>query len=446
MTTPHTLLAPSLYEASLTKPRKNYPSLAQEEHCDVCIIGGGFTGLHTALNLQEQGLKVVLLEAKRIGHAASGRNGGHVIPEFGGSQRSFEAQLGMQDAKRIWHLSHGAADSLRERITRYEIACDYQKGHIEAAITPKHVANLKDWQTHIHKHYGYSSEFIEASDLHQHIGSKRYLAGLYDKNGGHLHPLKLALGLAEALENNGAKIYENSPVTTWHVEHNKVRVIAENGIVNCNHVVLGCNVGMNSLNNSTTEKISKRILPVATWVIATEPLDAELANTLLPSRAAVVDTRFILDYYRLSHDNRMVFGGGCSYTGKETPANLKKIMKAKMLKVFPQLADKKIEFGWGGLIDISMNRMPDFGYAEISSKKSNFADDSRRVLYAQGFSGSGIVATHAASKVLSNAILGNTEDLKLFQKIRHTPFPGGPFLRGPITAAGMLYHRLLDML
>ena len=436
MTLQQTPLAPSYYEASLSKPRETYPSLSQTAVCDVCIIGGGFMGLHTALNLQEQGLKVILLEARQIAHAASGRNGGHVIPEFGGSQRNFETHLGMAEAKRIWHLSHAAADSLRERIARYQIACDYQAGHIEAAISPKHVAHLKDWQAHTRKHYSYESTFLDASAIQQHIGSSRYLAGVYDKNGGHLHPLKLALGLANALKSGGAEIYEHSPMTSWQVENNKVRVITANGIVHCNHAVLGCNVGMASVQTSAAQTLAKRILPVATWVIATKPLDATLANALLPSRAAVVDTRYILDYYRLSHDNRMVFGGGCSYTGKETPANLKAVMQAKMRKVFPQLADTKIAFGWGGLIDISMNRMPDF----------NYADASHRVLYAQGFSGSGIVATNAAAKVLSNAILGNTEDLEMFQKIKHTPFPGGALLRGPITAAGMLYHRFLDML
>lgn len=446
MTLQQTPLAPSYYEASLPQPRETYPALSQTVDCDVCIIGGGFTGLHTALNLQEQGLKVILLEAQRIGHAASGRNGGHVIPEFGGSQRNFETHLGMAAAKRIWQLSHTAADSLRERIARYQIGCDYQAGHIEAAISPKHVAHLKEWQAHTRKHYHYENTFLDASAIQQHIGSSRYLAGVYDKNGGQLHPLKLALGLANVLKSGGAEIYEHSPVTSWQVENNKVRVVTESGIVHCNYAVLGCNVSMASVNTKAAQTLAKRILPVATWVIATEPLEAGFANTLLPSRAAVVDTRYILDYYRLSHDNRMVFGGGCSYTGKETPANLKGVMQAKMLKVFPQLADKKVEFGWGGLIDISMNRMPDFGYAEISSKKSNYADASRRVLYAQGFSGSGIVATHAAAKVLSNAILGNTDDLEMFQKIKHTPFPGGPLLRGPITAAGMLYHRFLDML
>jgi gamma-glutamylputrescine oxidase len=436
MTVLPTHLPPSYYEASLLQPRTDYLALNGDIDCDVCIVGGGFAGLHTALNLQEQGLKVALLEAKRIGIAASGRNGGHVIPEFGGSQRSFETHLDMESAQRIWNISHTAADHLRERIKHYHIDCDYQAGHIEASITPKHQSALKDWQAHIAKNYHYKNQWISQDEMPQFVGSKRYIAGVIDMNGGHLHPLKLALGLANALKLGSGQIYEKTPMQSWISDANKVRVLTASGQVTCQHLVLACNVGMESIQNSIAQKLAKRILPVGSWVIATEPLDTQLAHELIPSKAAVVDMRFILDYFRLSADHRMIFGGGCSYTGKETPDNLKQVMQKKMIAVFPQLINTKVAFGWGGLIDISMNRMPDF----------NYADDSKRVLYAQGFSGSGVVATNAAAKAMSEAILGNMQDLALFQRIRHTPFPGGKLLRGPVTAAGMLYHRLLDML
>ena len=429
-----TSLVPSYYEASLTQPRTDYPALSGEAACDVCVVGGGFLGLHTALNLQEKGLQVVLLEADRIGFAASGRNGGHVIPEFGGSQSNFEKHLDLDSAKKIWQISHSAADGLRERIARYGIACDYQAGHIEAAITAKHEATLKDWQAHIAKQYSYRNQWIDQTEMLQYVGSKRYIAGVLDKNGGHLHPLKLALGLAKALKDGGADIYEYSPVSAWMLDSGGVRVSTANGEVKCKNLVLGCNVFMENILTSAAQKLAKRILPVGSWVIATEPLSDALAKAVLPSRAAVVDMRFILDYFRLSADRRMVFGGGCSYLGKEAPANLKKIMRDKMLKVFPQLETTKIDFGWGGLIDISMNRMPDFGYA-----------DNDKILYAQGFSGSGVVATNAAAHVISDAIAGNTSNLTMFQRIRHTAFPGGKLMRRPVTATGMLYHRLLDL-
>ena len=435
MQTGNATLAPSFYEASLIEPRLDYSALSGQIDCDVCVVGGGFLGLHTALNLQERGLKVVLLEAYRVAYAASGRNGGHVIPEFGGSQSNFEKHLDMESAQKIWQISHGAADNLRARIAKYDIACDYQIGHIEAAITPKHEAALKDWQAHIAKNYGYKNQWISQAEMPRYIGSKRYIAGALDKNGGHVHPLKLAMGLAKALKNGDTEIYEHSAVQSWVSENDKVRVSTANGEVRCKNLVLGCNVFMESVPAPAAKRLAKRILPVGSWVIATEPLSDAQANEVLPSRAAVVDMRFILDYYRLSADNRMVFGGGCSYTGKENPANLKEIMRAKMLKVFPQLKSTKIDFGWGGLIDISMNRMPDFGYAS----------EDKKVLYAQGFSGSGVVATNAAAGVLSEAIMGDISKLAMFQRISHMPFPGGKLLRGPVTAAGMLYHRLLDL-
>ena len=437
-----TTLPNSYYEASLSALRIDYPTLNGNVDCDVCIVGGGFMGLYTALNLQEQGLKVVLLEAQRVGYGASGRNGGHVIPEFGGSQRNFESQLDTQSAQAVWAITHQAADDLRARIAKYDIACDYQEGHLEAAMTDKHVKALKDWQAHARNMYGYEYHSVSHNNMPLYVGSKRYQAGLYDKNGGHLHPLKLALGLVRALVAGGGQVFEQSAVNSWINEANQVRVLTDsgrdskpNGQVTCECLVLGCNVGMESIQNNASQRLAKRILPVGSWVIATEPLNPELANQVLPSNAAVVDMRFILDYYRLSADKRMVFGGGCSYLGDESPANLKEIMRKKMIQVFPQLTDTKVEFGWGGLIDISMNRMPDFGYA---------GDD--KVLYAQGFSGSGVVATNAAARVISEAITGNTTHLAMFQRISHMPFPGGKLLRAPVTAVGMLYHRLLDLL
>lgn len=455
MTQAQTSLANSYYEASLPQPRFAYPILSGEIDCDVCVVGGGFMGLHTALNLLEQGLKVVLLEANRVAWAASGRNGGHVIPEFGGSQRNFETHLDMQSAQTVWRIAHHAAEHLRERIANYHIDCDYHAGHIEAAITPQHAQALTSWQAHIKQHYGYENQWISQTEMADYVGSKRYIAAVIDKQGGHLHPLKLAMGLAKALTDHGADVYEHSPVTDWLAEADKVHVFTAAGKVTCANLVLGCNVGMDTIKHQAAQSLAKHILPVASWVIATEPLSAALAHEVLPSKAAVIDMRHILDYYRLSADNRMVFGGGCSYTGQESPDNLIPVMRKKMLKVFPQLADIKVEYGWGGLIDISMNRMPDFGYAEIKKMSGNAeahhpstitTANHARVLYAQGFSGSGIVATNAAARVISEAITGKPHDLALFQRIRHLPFVGGKLLRGPVTAAGMLYHRLLDMM
>lgn len=270
-----TTLAQRYYEASLLEPRSVYPSFHGNIDYDICIVGSGFMGLHTALNLQERGLKVVLLEAQRIGYCASGRNGGHVILEFGGSQRNFETHLDLASAQQVLRLVHDAAEHLSERIARYNIDCDYKQGHIVAAITPKHVADLSAWQAHLAQNYGYQNQWITQDEIPQYIGSARYLVGALDKNGGHLHPIKLALGLAKAIAEGAGEVYENSPATKWNNEGNKVRVSSQNGAVICNQLMLSCNVGMENMHAKLAQMLAKRILPVGSWVIASAPLADE---------------------------------------------------------------------------------------------------------------------------------------------------------------------------
>lgn len=427
-------LPPSLYESTLTEPRGDHPTLADSVSCDVCVVGGGLTGLHTALNLAERGLQVVLLEARRIGWGASGRNGGHVIPEFACGMRTLEKALGMEAAQRCWSLAHEGADLLRTRISQHAIKCDYQAGHIEAAIRAGHAADLSEWQEHAARHYGYHYRLLSHHELPDFIGSKRYRAGLLDMNGGHLHPLNFTLGLARAFCGAGGRIFEHSPVQSWQSEERgrRVRVQCASGQVEARSLVLAANVGMEAMQGSDAQRLASRILPVGTWIIATEPLSKDLADELLPTRAAVADNRVVLDYFRLSAGRRMVFGGGCSYLGKSTPQGFSDSLRAGMVKVFPQLADTRVDYAWGGVIDISMSRAPDFGQL------------AENVFYAQGFSGSGLVATAVAGRVMSDAVQGRLHDLVLFKRLNHLPFPGGPLLRAPLTAAGMLYHRLRD--
>jgi gamma-glutamylputrescine oxidase len=424
-------LPSSYYEASAQ--RVDYPALEGDVSCDVCVVGGGFAGLHTALNLVERGLSVVLLEARRIGWGASGRNGGHVIPEFACGMATLEEALGLDDARRCWNLAREAADSLRARIERHAVDCDYQAGHIEAGIAERHVAHLREWQQRAERHYGYTYRFIAGDEMRAFVGSDRYRGGLLDMNGGHLHPLKLALGLARAFVAGGGRIYEDSAVVNWQ-DGARVRVRCAHGEVDAATLVLAANVGMEDIGGGTARKLASRILPVGTWIIATPPLPEALAKELLPTRAAVADNRVVLDYYRLSADNRMIFGGGCSYLGEGTPAGFAESLREGMITVFPQLRGVAIDYAWGGVIDISMNRAPDLGRI-----------DSGNVYFAQGFSGSGVVATCAAGRVLAEAIAGERSNLDLFMRLRHLPFPGGRLLRGPLTAAGMLYHRLRDL-
>jgi gamma-glutamylputrescine oxidase len=428
-------LPPSYYEASAGS-RIDYPSLPGSIDCDVCVVGGGLTGLHTALNLAEQGARVVLLEANRIGWGASGRNGGHVIPEFACGMQALEDALGLDAALHCWTLARDGADCVRQRIAAYGIDCDYRSGHIEAAVMPRHLRHLRDWQERAVRQYDYRYRFIDREEMRQFIGTDRYQGGLLDESGGHLHPLRFTLGMAQALTAAGGRIFENSAVESWQ-DGEQVRVRSHGGEVLAKTLVLACNVGMESIGGEVPRRLARRILPVGTWIIATTPLSATLADELLPTRAAVADNRVVLDYFRLSADNRVVFGGGCSYLGEGTPAGFAESLRRGMVKVFPQLAQTPIEFAWGGVIDISMNRAPEFARLQGLGAPGN-------VYYAQGFSGSGLVATAVAGRVLAEAIQGNRRNLDLFMRLTHLPFPGGALLRGPLTAAGMLWSRLRD--
>jgi gamma-glutamylputrescine oxidase len=429
-------LPPSYYEATAGK-RVAYPSLEGSVECDVCVVGGGLAGLHTALNLAEQGRKVVLLEAHRIGWGASGRNGGHVIPEFACGMKTLEDALGIDAARRCWTLAQEGAERVRDRIATYGIDCDYRVGHIEVAVTPRHTGYLREWQERAARLYDRQYRFIERTEMSQFVGSERYHGGLLDHTGGHLHPLRFTLGMARALGSAGGMIFENTPVQSWQ-DGERVRVHTTGGEVVTKTLVLACNVGMESIKGSEPQRLASRILPVGTWIIATSPLTEALADELLPTRAAVADNRVVLDYFRLSADNRMVFGGGCSYLGEGTPAGFAESLRRGMIKVFPQLAQTPVDYQWGGVIDISMSRAPDFGrLGNANGKPGN-------VYYAQGFSGSGLVATAAAGRVLAEAVMGDTTNLDMFMRLTNLPFPGGPLLRGPLTAAGMLWARLRD--
>lgn len=417
----------SYYAASSRAEQLSRASLQENLEVDVVIVGAGFTGLYTALNLAEAGKSVAIIEASRVGWGASGRNGGQIIPGFSCDMPPFEAALGRDGAKQVWQLVQQAATEIRERIARHQIACDLTQGHLWTAVQPRRVKLLTDWQQEAAHKWGYEElQFIPKSELPQHIASARYQAALLDPLGGHLHPLKYVLGLARAAEKFGVRIFEHSKTTSYYEQADSVTVKTAQGQIRASKLVLACNAYIDSLDKN----LQRKILPVGTYMIATEALGADRARQLLPSGHAVSDNQFVLDYFRLSSDQRLLFGGKCSYTGR-TPPNLTARMRHDMLKVFPQLADVKIEFTWGGHIDISMARTPDFG------RKNN-------LYWAQGFSGHGIVPTCVAGRVLAAAILGDETHLKLFSALRNPAFPGGETLGGLFQVVGMSYYRLRD--
>lgn len=419
----------SYYEASLARPPLAVP-LDCPKQADVCVVGGGYAGLSAAIELAERGFNVVLLEAQRIGWGASGRNGGQVIVGFGHEgDATVRGQFGAT-SRMLWDLSVAGLALLKERISRYHIDCDYVDGYLNVAVSARKFKKLEQWANQIRDEYDYPFETVPPAELPRFIASKRFHAAIYDKNSGHLHPLKYCLGLAEAARQRGVTIHENSPV--YMIERGqKPMVRTALGAVKCDFVVLAGNVYLGEYGDCIAPEIRSRIMPVGTYMVATEPMEPARANTLIPCQAAVSDNNFILDYFRLSHDHRLLFGAGDSYSAS-TPLNLVNKMQARMLQVFPQLDDLTIDYAWGGFVDITMNMAPDVGRV----------DDN--IYYLQGFSGHGVAFTGMTGKLVAEAIAGQAERFDLFAGIQHYAFPGGELMRKPILMLGALFYQLKD--
>ena len=423
-------LSASYYEASVARPAA-LPSLSGSKRADVCVVGGGLAGLSAALELAARGYSVSLLEARRIGWGASGRNGGQALVGFA-SDDAVEAQLSAEDARRAWHLTVEGLDLLRQRIATHHIDCDFVPGYLSLAVNARKARALDQWIAHVERAYGYPLQRVTSQDVGQWIASKRFHSGAYDANSGHLHPLKYTLGLAEAVRAAGVSMFENSPVQ--HVVRGAKPVVkTEHGQVECDYVVLAGNVYIGEFAKELAPELPPRIMPVGTYITATEPMDAARADALIRHRAAVCDTNFVLDYFRLTADHRMLFGGRVSYS-TTTPPDLAGSMQSRMLAVFPQLQDVQIAYTWGGFVDITMNRAPDFGRI------------GGNIYYLQGFSGHGLVLTGMAGKLAAEAIAGQAERFDLMARIRHMPFPGGAALRTPALVLGMLYYQIKDLL
>ena len=403
--------------------------LQGERRADVAVVGGGIAGLSAALHLAKRGYKVALLEARFVGYGASGRSGGQTIFGLAASQKLLEQQVGAEQARRLFDLSIEALDCTQELIATYGIDCDYRANHVHVATKPRHLAELAQWQQELFEEYGYrSTTLLDRDALQVHVRSELYLGGLIDTRSGHLHPLKYTLGLARAAELEGVDIYENSQVLDYSGVGDVV-VRTAHGSVRCAHLVL-CG---NAYLGNVAPALARRILGVGTYIVATQPLSAGHAQALLPSNAAIADMNWILDYFRLSADNRLLFGGRVSYSALQPP-HLAQAMKKRMVRVFPSLADVAIGHAWGGYLDITMTRAPDFGRL------------GQNVYYLQGFSGHGMSLTGLGGKLVAEAVAGTAERFDVFAKIPHRDFPGGALLRRPSLVLAMLYYRLRDLL
>jgi gamma-glutamylputrescine oxidase len=422
--------ARSWYAAS-ARPAPLREPLRGEITADVCVVGGGIAGCSTALNLAERGYRVVLLEGKRIAWGASGRSGGQAIVGYACSQDKLVSQVGREDAKKMFDISVEANELLRDVVARHHIECDLHWGHLHTAIKPRQVTDLLAHQEELVGEYGYEgTRWLDQAELGKVLNTDRYIGGLRDDRSGHLHPLNYTLGLAAAAEAAGVRIYEQSTVVG--IEHGPtVRLRTGDGAsVRAGHVALCCNA---YIDEKISRHLRDRIMPVGTYIIATEALGQARIESLLRENVAVSDVNFVLDYFRRSEDHRMLFGGRVSYSGRDA-RNTANATRVRMLNVFPSLADAAIEYAWGGFVDITMNRAPDFGRL------------APNLYYLQGFSGHGIALTGMAGKLVAEAVAGQAERFDLFTKLKHHDFPGGPALRTPALVLAMLWFRLKDLL
>ncbi|WP_439541715.1 NAD(P)/FAD-dependent oxidoreductase [Hyphomicrobium sp.] len=416
------------YYAATANDQTRYPKLEGTHKADVCVVGGGFSGVSTALSLVERGYTVALVEAQRIGWGASGRNGGQMIAGISGEHR-IESQLGADGRRLLADIRYLGHDIIERRIEAHQIRCDLKRGWGEVAARPRHMDMLRAYVEERHAEGdGDLLEVIEPDAMQTVIGSDAYHGAYVDRRSGHLHPLNLCLGEARAAAGLGVRIFEESPVVSVTGGASPA-VVTEKGRVDAASIVLA-----GFLDPSfQTGPLNGLLFPTGSYIVATEPLAEDVAREIIPGDLAIADSNVVLDYFRLSADRRLLFGGRCNYSNRD-PSDIRETLRPRMVEVFPQLKDVALDFAWGGKIDIVLTRVPAIGRREAN------------VYYMQGYCGHGVNATHIAGEIVADAISGTMERLDLFEKIRQIRLPVGQFLGNQMLALGMLYYRLRDLL
>ncbi len=401
--------------------------LAENIKADVCVIGGGYTGLSAALHLREKGHSVVLLEAQRVGWGASGRNGGQVGTGQRQDEMTLEKQFGRDTARRFWDSAEAAKSTLRDLITRHGIDCDLQSGQMVTAAKAADAPKLEARVEKLQRDYDYAQiAYLNRDQLQACLGSERYHAATLDHGAMHLHPLNYALGLARACREAGVRIFELSRVSGY-TRAAPSTVTTAQGQVMADHLVVACNGYLQDLE----PRVAGRIMPINNYMLATECLSNP--QEIIGNGACVHDTQFVVNYFRLSADGRLLFGGGETYRQK-FPADIASFVRPYMLAVFPQLAQKSIDYAWGGTLAITLSRLPHMGRL------------APNLYFAHGFSGHGVATGSFAGKLMAEAIDGEHLGFDLFASLPIRPFPGGTLLRWPGLVLGMLWYALRDRL
>ncbi|RCW27351.1 gamma-glutamylputrescine oxidase [Ciceribacter lividus] len=419
--------ANSWYAASANDKRVR-PELEGETEADVCVIGAGFTGISAALELAENGFSVVVLEGERVGFGASGRNGGQIVNGYSRDLEVIARRYGPDKAVKLGEMSLEGGEIIRRRVATYGIRCDLVDGGFFAAFTDKQVKEMAHVKANWEKHGHTGLEMVAKADVGKYVKSDRYVGGMIDRLGGHIHPLNLVLGEAAAAEGLGVRIFEKSRVTGLDMGLNPVVKTAK-GRVKAKYVLVCGNAYLGSM----LPKITDRMMPVSSQVMATEPLDAKLIEDLLPANYCVEDANYVLDYYRRTADNRLLYGGGIGYGGHD-PANLTGVIRPNMLKTFPQLKGARIDFAWSGNFALTLTRIPHMGRL------------SENVYFSHGDSGHGVTTTHLLGKILGEAVAGHAGRFDVWASLPALPFPGGRTFRVPLTVLGAWWYGLRDKL
>jgi gamma-glutamylputrescine oxidase len=394
--------------------------------CDVAVIGGGFTGLSAALACAERGFSVILIEAERIGFGASGRNGGQLIPGLRWTASELEDELGAERADALFGLCW-RDNRVKARIARHGIDCDLKAGHLEAAWTPKDFEAMQREADYLARRFGYDSTVVARPGMDAHIATPLYHGGILDPQGGHFHPLNYAIGLAKAAEMAGVRIREDDRVRVIDRScDDPIELLTERTIIGARFVI----DATDSWIGEVEPDLGRYTVPIMNYNIATAPLAN--ADELLPSDAAVADSRFVLNYFRLSADKRLIFGGGERYS-QTTPRDIAAFVRPFMAQVFPQIADTPIDYGWGGTVAVTRSRLPHIGRR-------------RNIFFAHGFSGHGALVTTLAGELIAEALAGTAERFDVLADLPSQPFPGGRWLRRPLATLGLLWYAMRDRL
>ncbi len=423
---------PSYYAASIAAAADR-PALGGDVRADVCVVGAGFTGLSAALELAERGYRVVVLEAERVAWGASGRNGGQIGSGYPSGMARLSRWVGRDDARRLFDLAEAAKALIRTRVERHDIDCELKPGNFQAALKPRHMEEIKATREFWSDTFGYQGLVLAESGAAAlaYVNSPRYIGGLHDPGAGHLHPLKYALGLAAAAEAAGASLYEGSPVTALQglgAGAGQVTAETPGGRVVADHLILCGNAYLGDL----VPQIRRLYVPVGSYIVATEPLGEDRAAQVIPADCAVFDSNHILNYYRLSADRRLLFGGRSGTSPFREP-DPKGFLGARIRALFPQIADTSIDYAWGGTLAMTASRMPQVG--RLGS----------RVTFAQGYSGEGVAMSGLVGQVLAEAVAGQMARFDLFDRLPHRAFPGGRMLQKPALALGLLWYSLCDL-